>query len=272
MKNLDNFEAAMRSFALKSQFYKSLGRNDHCLLLQKNLLLFGNFILAKYLTCDKGTDQLFWIIGIPASAFADNVEKIDFDLLNQGRMGCFFPYSLSFVIKNFIESMKSTAAFTGLEDCFGLLCHFLLFATCHWSQDIKDQLDERPRIEAIYDECKNCVEYATGVSGIDLDSLVQKLKFLSAYRTRPFKQHMEKYFPSNPHLTCEEWKWIFDTRDLYFKNICKILNHDSMMIKTYTSMQLGKTVSNDKKIAKSLKKSLLWINFGSRNCWKMDWE
>ena len=208
MKNLDMHKASMKSFALKTNFFKSLSKNDRLLLLENNLSLFGNFILAKYLTRDKATDQLSLIIGMPESAInrCQKKEKIGFHLLNQGRMGCLFPYYSSLMIQNYIESIRFTTAFTALEDSLGLLCQYFLFATNHWSQDIKDQLKEIGRIEAIYDESKKCVDYAIEVSSTDLDELVQKLHAICIHRTRHFNQSVEKCFPQNPYLTYEESK------------------------------------------------------------------
>ena len=67
MTNLEKFEESMKLSASKSKFFNSLDIIDQYLLLQENLSLFGNFVLAKYINCDQGTDQLFWIIGLPAS-------------------------------------------------------------------------------------------------------------------------------------------------------------------------------------------------------------
>ena len=63
MRNLYHFEDSMMSFAPKSQFFTSLDDNDCILLLEENVKLMGNFVIAQYMNAEAGIDQLKWIFG-----------------------------------------------------------------------------------------------------------------------------------------------------------------------------------------------------------------
>ena len=166
-------------------------------------------------------------------------EKIDFLLLNQGKMGLVFPCFSAPMVRNVIENMKYTTSIHIRKEHLGLLYHYLMFTTSHWNQDTIGKLEERVRIQAIEEECRKCIEHITGIFTGDLEILLNKLQLLSVRKSDQIGQQMRPHIPESKLLTFGEVKWLQEIENLYFKQIYQSLKFDSGAVKRFLDLHLG---------------------------------
>jgi hypothetical protein len=168
MSHLGCISSVLKEFAMSQLLFSSLSKQDQNLLLENNIPLYIQYIIARYFSAETGIEQLNWIT--EGQIYLDSIEVVTslsrISLKEYNNSVNILP-SLELVelFSHFSENIGMFYPFP--EHCNGLIANMILY---HIDENIASRLKETKRIGCIFEEAKALVR-------MGFDSLDRTLDF-----------------------------------------------------------------------------------------------
>ena len=255
MSHLSCISSALQDFAMSQYLFSSLSKQDQNLLLNNNIPLYIQYILARYFSAETGLEQLNWIT--EGQIYLDSIEVVTslsrISLKEYNNSANILP-SLELV-----ELFSQFSANIGMfypfpEHCNGLIANMILYQI---DDNISSRLQEKKRIGCIFEEAKALVRMGFDTLDRTLDfnpsnciapliHTLQKMKSIfGSSQLQNQGEELNKYIPSSIviNYSDNEDSWIQQVFNQFETAYASVGPSQDLVDDLISLLEVGKPVS-----------------------------